>query len=61
MYKRQLLDFSKAFDKVQRKHLLLKLYFNGIRGKTERWTEDFLSTRSQQVVVKDEHSYTGSV
>ena len=51
-----LLDFSKAFDKVPHKHLLLKLDFYGIRGKTKRWTEDFLSNRTKQVVVEGEHS-----
>ena len=38
-----LLDFSKAFDKVPYKRLLLKLDFYGIRGMTKRWIEDFLS------------------
>ena len=40
---------------------MLKLDFYGIRGKTKRWTEDFLSNRTQQVVVEGEHSHTGSV
>ena len=51
-----LLDFSKVFDKVPHKHLLLKLDFYGIRGKTKRWTEDFLSNNTKQMVVEDEHS-----
>ena len=40
---------------------MLKLDFYGIRGKTKRWIEDFLSNRTLQVVVEGEHSYTGSV
>ena len=47
-----LLDFSKASDMVPQKHL---------RGKTKRWNEDFLTKRTQQVVVKGKHPYMGSV
>ena len=46
-----LLDFSKAFDKVPRKRLLLKLDHYGIRGKILPWGDAFLSNRSQSLVV----------
>ena len=57
----RLLQVLKAFDNVRQKHLLLKLDFYGIRGETKKWIEDFFSSRIQQVVVEDEHSYAGSV
>ena len=56
-----LLDFSKAFDKVPHKRLLIKLDFYGIRGKTKRWIENFLLCRTQQVAVEGETSCTGDV
>ena len=40
---------------------LVEVGFYGVRGKTKRWFEDFLSNRTQQVVVEGEHSYTDSV
>ena len=40
---------------------LVETGFYGIRGKTKRWIEDFLSNRTQLVEVKGKHSYTGSV
>lgn len=46
-----IMDFSKAFDKVPHKRLLLKLGHYGIRGSTQRWVEGFLSNRQQRVVV----------
>ena len=56
-----LLDFSKAFDKVPHKRLLLKLDHYGIRGQTKRWIENFLVGRTQQVVVEGETSTIGPV
>ena len=56
-----LLDFSKAFNKVPHKRLLLKLDQDSIRGKIKRLIEDFHSNRTQQVVVKGKHDYTGLV
>ena len=47
-----IMDFSKAFDKVAHKRLLHKLDNYGISGKANRWIADFLSGRSQQVVVE---------
>ena len=46
-----ILDFTKAFDKVSHKHLCTKLHHYGIRGPTLDWIKDFLSNRSQQVIL----------
>ena len=51
-----LLDFSKAFDKVSHKKLLLKLHHCGVRGQVFHWIKAFLSNRSQTVVLKSEKS-----
>ena len=48
------LDFSKAFDKVSQKKLLIKLQRYGIRGGNLSWIEDFLFGRTQKVVVDGE-------
>ena len=45
------LDFSKAFDKVDFHILLKKIKSLGIGGKLGRWLYDFLSNRSQTVIV----------
>ena len=44
-----LIDFSKAFDKVAHEKLLLKLHQYGIRGDTLNWIKDFLDNRKQTV------------
>ena len=46
------LDFSKAFDKVPHKHLLLKIRSLGIDEKISSWIEDWLADRKQRVVVR---------
>ena len=46
-----LLDFSKAFDKVNHSKLIWKLHQYGIRSNVLRWVHAFLSNRSQSVVV----------
>ena len=51
-----LLDFSKAFDKVNHSKLLWKLHNYGIRGKVLSWIQAFLGIRSQQVVIDGEES-----
>ena len=50
-----LLDFSKAFDKVPHRRLLMKLDHYGIRGTTLKWIQDFLIGRTQQVLL-DAHT-----
>eukprot|EP00111_Clytia_hemisphaerica_P006322 TCONS_00018317-protein len=47
-----LLDFSKAFDKVCHRKLLLKLEHYGIHGTLLKWIADFLNNRSQCVAVR---------
>ena len=47
-----LLDFSKAFDKVDHEILLAKLEHLGIRHSLLDWSRSFLIDRSQRVVVE---------
>ena len=51
-----LLDFSKAFDKVSHSCLLHKLRHYGISGVLLRWIRDFLTNRSQEVILNNIHS-----
>lgn len=51
------LDFSKAFDVVPHQRLLGKLQHCGIDGRPLEWIADFLSGRTQRVVV--DGSYSG--
>ncbi|XP_072048705.1 uncharacterized protein [Amphiura filiformis] len=48
-----LLDFSKAFDRDPHERLLLKLHHVGVRGHLLSWIRDFLSGRTQQVVLEE--------
>ena len=50
------MDFSKAFDKVDHNLLCLKLSSYGIRGEINSWISNFLSGRKQCVVVEGEQS-----
>ena len=55
------LDFSKAFDVVPHQHLLHKLDHYGIRRPTLLWIQNFLTTRTQKVVVDGSVSDTAHV
>ena len=50
-----LLDFSKAFDKVNHSKLVLKLHSYDIKGPIVRWIQAFLSNRRQRIVVGGDH------
>ena len=50
------MDFSKAFDKVDHQRLLLKLHRLGINTSVITWIQSLLSNRSQSVVLDGEHS-----
>ena len=47
-----LLDFSKAFDKVPHQRLLTKMKRLGVDNLTLKWVENFLTQRTQRVVVE---------
>ena len=51
-----ILDFSKAFDVVSHRLLLGKLDHYGIRGETLGWVTNWLTDRTQRVVVDGECS-----
>ena len=56
-----LIDLKKAFDTVDHKILLRKLYAYGIRGNMLKWFESYLSHRTQYVVFDGEESDTDSI
>ena len=49
-------DISKAFDRVWHRGLLLKLQRNGISGSLLAWLTDYLSNRSQSVLINGQCS-----
>jgi len=49
---RILLDFS-AFDKVPHQRLFSKLAHYGVQGQILEWIKDFITNRSQQVVLNN--------
>ena len=55
------LDFSKAFDVVPYQRLLHKLDHYGIRGTTLNWIQNFLTNRTQKVVVDGSSSESARV
>ncbi|KAF2345737.1 Reverse transcriptase domain, partial [Trinorchestia longiramus] len=50
------LDFQKAFDKVPHERLITKVEAHGIRGNYSRWIRNWLTGRTQRVVIHDETS-----
>jgi hypothetical protein len=50
------LDFAKAFDKVPTRRLLKKIRAHGISGPLLKWIENWLTERSQRVVLGGEFS-----
>jgi len=55
------LDFQKAFNSVPHKRLLYKLATFGIQGELQKWIENFLTDRQQQVVLNGYLSHTTPV
>ena len=45
------LDFAKAFDRVSHYHLFYKLQCDGNRGRLLSWFHDYLSDRTQRVII----------
>ena len=45
------MDFQKAFDSVPHRRLMQKVEAHGIRGKIHSWIQDFLTDRTQQVII----------
>ena len=56
-----LLDFSKAFDKVDHLRLLQKLHKYGIRNNLHQWISSFLLGRQQTVLVEGKSSNSAPV
>ena len=55
------LDFSKAFNLVPHRRLLVKLRGLGIQGKVASWVEEWLGDRKQRVVLNGQASDWGDV
>lgn len=55
------LDFSRAFDRVPKRHLLLKLHHLDIRGNLYQWIDAFVSQRKFRVRVGGALSNCGQV
>ena len=55
------LDFTKAFDKVPHRRLLIKLNLYGIRGNPLQWFESFLLKRCQSVICSGKSSKSSPI
>jgi hypothetical protein len=55
------LDFSKAFDKVPRERLIIKLEAKGVTGRLKTWIGNWLTGRTQRVVINGESSESSEV
>ena len=56
-----LIDLKNAFDTIDHRILLRKLYSYGIRGSMLKWMESYLTDRSQYVVFNGKVSETRSI
>ena len=56
-----LIDLKKAFDTIDHRILLRKLYSYGIRGSMLKWMESYLTDRSQYVVFDGKVSETRGI
>lgn len=54
-------DISKAFDRVWHKGLIKKLNAYGFKGNFLNWLTDYLSNRTQQVIIKNNRSNIGNI
>ena len=54
-------DFAKAFDRVPKKRLLLKLSHYGISGRLLQWIDSFLTNRFFKVKIAETLSATQQV
>ncbi|KAF2358154.1 Reverse transcriptase domain [Trinorchestia longiramus] len=50
------LDFQKAFDKIPKERLLAKVKAHGIEGNYSGWIRNWLTGRTQRVVIHDQAS-----
>ncbi|KAF2362990.1 Reverse transcriptase domain [Trinorchestia longiramus] len=50
------LDFPKVFDKVPHERLMAKVEAHGIRSNYSRWIRNWLTSRTQRVVIHDQAS-----
>ena len=48
------MDFAKAFDKVSHKHLMYKISYYSINCNAFHWIKDFLTDRTQTVILEEE-------
>ena len=55
------MDFMKAFDKVPHRRLIYKVGKYGIKGKVLDWIKNFLSDRTQCVIINNISSKEGRV
>ena len=55
------MDFKKAFDVVPKQRLLAKMESIGVRGKVLNWVNEWLTGRTQRVVLNKKQSGVGEM